>query len=289
MSQFPINTPQGLYAAVNYLASGPSGLGQNFQGYSDYNTKYLTGNFRTPFTQANTANGYIARIPCSSAVVLNGNTFQFNFASVQSTPPFSQGNPIRSENFANVTTPQVEDFWNGGWGPIGVASCSTTNVIVRTSTTYSNIANVTTGNVYYRISNTLNSTDCNARVTVQGGTDRVFISAQLSDTISYVGSGDLTYTVQVNRYVGFLNNDPTNPDYLFNFDTTLSQKVYTRTGLSGPGTLDEIETVFSTVIDQPAPNYYWYILEVEFDVTGNLQISQSALGLRSLSAQVVKQ
>ena len=60
MSQYPINTPAGLYGAINYVASGPGGLGQNFQGFSDYNTAYLTGNFRTPFTQANTANIFVA-------------------------------------------------------------------------------------------------------------------------------------------------------------------------------------------------------------------------------------
>jgi hypothetical protein len=117
----------------------------------------------------------------------------------------------------------------------------------------------------------------------------VFISAQLSDIIKYIGSGDLTYTVQVNRYVGYLNSDPTNPDYLFDFDQTVSQKIYTYTGLSGNGTLPEVETVFSTIVDDPSAGYYWYILEVEFDVTGSLQIQQAQLGLRSLSAQVVKQ
>ena len=55
MSQYPIINSGGIYDAVNYVASGPGGLGQNFQGFSDYNTAYLTGNFRTPFTQANTA------------------------------------------------------------------------------------------------------------------------------------------------------------------------------------------------------------------------------------------
>ena len=50
MAQFPINTPQGLYEAVNYLASGPQGLGQNFAGFSSFEPAYLTGNYRFPFT-----------------------------------------------------------------------------------------------------------------------------------------------------------------------------------------------------------------------------------------------
>ena len=289
MSQFPIVTPQGLYEAVNYLASGPSGLGQDFQGFSSFGNVYLTGNFRKPFTQANVAQLYVAAIACSSAVATSGNTFQFNFASPQASPPFSPGNPISSSDFANVTTPQVTDFWNGGWGPIGVVQCTTSNVTVRTNSNYSNIANVATGNVYYSSSGALNSTDCNARVIVNSGTDRVFLSAQLVDYLTYIGSGDLTYTVQLNRYSGFLNNDPVNPDYLFLFDATIAERVYQRPGLTGPGTLADIETVFNTAIDTPAPGYYWYILEVEFDVTGTLDIDTAKFGLRSLSAQVVKQ
>jgi hypothetical protein len=267
------------------LASGPSGLGQNFAGFADYNTVYLTGNYRLPFTQATTANIYVPLVACANAVAINGNTFQFNFAHTQSTAPFALGSPITSQDFSTVD----DDFWNGAWGPIGVISCSTSNVIVRTQGTYANVPSVTTGNVTYDSTDTRISTDCNARVTVQGGTDTVFISAQLTDTINYLGSGNLTYTVQVNRYVGFTNNDPTNPDYLFTFDATVSQKVYTYNGLSGTGSLNQIETIFNTVLDQPSPNYYWYILEVEFDVTDSLQISQSELGLRSLTAQVMKQ
>jgi hypothetical protein len=284
MAQYPVNTPQGLYAAVNYLASGPSGLGQNFQGFSDYTTVYQTGNYRLPFTQANTANIFVANVTCANAVAINGNTFQFNFAHTQANPPFALGSPITSIGFSNVD----DDFWNGSWGPIGVVSCSTSNVIVRTSQTYANVPSVTTGNVQYDSTGTLLSTDCNARVTVEGGTDTVFISAQLTDTINYIGSGNLTYTVDVNRYVGFTNNDPTNPDYLFTFDATVSQKIYNYSNLTGPGTLNQVETIFNTVLDQPSPNYYWYILEVEFDVDSNLQIQQSELGLRSLTAQVMK-
>jgi len=284
MSHYPINTQQGLYQAVNYLASGPSGLGQNFEGYSDYNTKYLTGNYRLPFTQSNVAKVYVANIACSSAVQLDDYTFQYNFTTVQSTPPFAQGEPIIGYNFAN-------DYYNGQWSPIGVANCTTSYVVVKGQSAAPGTGNTTTGNIGYTITNSglVSSTDCNARVTVQGGTDRVFISAQLTDTLSYVGSGNLTYTVQVNRYIGTLNNDPKNPDYLFNFDATISQKVYNFNSLTGPGTLPEVETIFNTVIDTPAPNYYWYILEVEFESTGNLNVSQAALGLRSLSVQVVKQ
>lgn len=282
MSQFPINTKQGVYEAINYLASGPSGLGQDFAGFSSYQPAYLTGNFRLPFSQSTPAKLYVAPISCSTAEQIDPNTFKYTFSSAQATPPFQQGQPIIGDGWSN-------DFFNGSWAPIGVADCTTTYVIVRTSNSYTGITTDTGGTVYFSVTGKLESTDCNARVVVNSGTDRVFISAQLVDTISYSGSGDLTYRVQVNRYIGFLNNDPTNPDYLFNLDATVAERTYSRPGLSGTGTLTEIETVFSTVIDTPAPGYYWYILEVEFDTTDTLEITQAEFGLRSLSSQVVKQ
>ena len=362
MSQYPVNTPQGLYDAVNYLASGPSGLGQDFNGYTAYLPGYLTGNFRTPYsyitvqktgsgvnaqasiqvlpdtqglqvgqlvtgpsigTAANllsfssdtvlipttyTANLsvvntadfsgdtitfspahipqlYVAPIACSSAQQLTDTTFQYNFATPQASPPFIPGNNISGSDFAN-------DFYNGGVGAIGLIECTTTYCIFRTGSSYPGIGNDTTGNVYLTNTNTgsSKSSDCNSKVNTVNPTDRVFLSAQLTNAIGYVGSGDLTYTVYMNRYVGFLaQNDPGNPIYRFSFDGTVSQKVYTRNGLTGPGTLDEIETIFSTLVDNPAPGYYWYILETQYDATGNLQVQQATLGVRSISTQTVKQ
>ena len=95
----------------------------------------------------------------------------------------------------------------------------------------------------------------------------------------------------MNRYVGFLDkSDPGNPIYRFNLEGTVSQKVYQRSGLTGTGTLDEIETIFSTLVDNPAPGYYWYILEVGYaSANGTVEVTQSTLGVRSISTQVVKQ
>ena len=48
MAQYPVEDTAGLFEAVNYLLSGPSGLGQNFQGFSSYQPAYVTGTFRQP-------------------------------------------------------------------------------------------------------------------------------------------------------------------------------------------------------------------------------------------------
>ena len=54
MAKFPVelDDDEGQADAINYLLSGPSGLGQNFAGFSEngVNWYWLTGNYRPPFT-----------------------------------------------------------------------------------------------------------------------------------------------------------------------------------------------------------------------------------------------
>ena len=258
MAQYPIDKDDSVNIAdaVNAMLSGPSGLGQNFAGFSAYTPAYLTGNYRVPFTQPTLANLYVAPISLSTSEMLDGRTWKFTFATPQSTIPFSLGSPITVNGVTN-------SYYNGQYSPIGVVDCTTTYVICRTNQTYAIVGPSSGGSVEFTAMNFLNSTDANGRVTVTGGTDRVFVSAQLDQLVSYTtaGSDNLTVSVQVNRYIGFLNQDPTNPDYLFQYDQTVSQKDYTFVGLTGSGTLPLIETVFATIVDRPKPAYYWYIVE----------------------------
>lgn len=286
-SKYPVDIGdnEGIVDAVNYLLSGPSGLGQNFAGFSSYQPAYLTGNYRIPFAQPTLANLYVPNINLGVSEMLDGRTWKFWFAVAQAVPPFSPGNIITVEGV-------TDSFYDGSYSPIGVVECTVDYVIARTSGSY-DIVDPSSGGVVYLNTSGFMSTDCNARVTVTGGTDRVFIGGQLDNLISYIvpsGSGDLTYTVAVNRYKGEINNDPVNPDYIFNLDSTVAQKVYTYTGLTGTGDLPLVETVFATILDEPDPGYYWYILEVEFVSPDNLAtITANEFGLRGLSAQVVKQ
>ena len=287
MAQYPIDKDDSINIAdaVNTLLSGPSGLGQNFSGFSAYTPAYLTGNYRVPFTQPDLANLYVPPINLSSSEMLDGRTWKFTFSSPQTSPPFALGTPININGVVN-------SYYDGGYGPIGVVECTTNYVICRTNSTYPVVAPSANGTAEYSVLDQFNSTDANARCTVTGGTDRVFIGAQLDQIITYdsLGLDDLTVTVAINRYSGFLNQDPTNPDYLFNFDKTISQKQYTYTNLNSTGELPIIETVFATIIDTPGPGFYWYILEVEFtNVNGLLHVTQDELRLRDLSVQVVKQ
>lgn len=288
---------EGTIDAINYLLSGPAGLGQNFAGFSTFIDGYLTGNFRPPFTYPTEAFIYVAPISLGTSEMLDERTWKFSFASAQPSPPFTNGMPI---TVSGVT----DSYYDGDYSPIGVIECTTTYVIVRTQTAYAVVAPSSGGDVYYY--NTLKadsestmSTDANAKSTITGGTDRVFLSAQLNNIISYVGasSSNLEYTVQISRLKGFINNDPVNPEYRFIPDGIVAKRVYNYTGLSGSGTLDDVETIFTAIIDQPAPAYYWYILEIQFrnpdwDGTGSLpsfQVSECKFTQRGLSAQVVKQ
>jgi hypothetical protein len=59
----------------------------------------------------------------------------------------------------------------------------------------------------------------------------------------------------------------------------------------GTATLPVEETVFSNVIDNPGSAYYLYRVDLLFRVindTGACEVSQSKLGNRNISVQVVK-
>jgi len=303
MSKFPveIQDSEGQVDAINYLLSGPSGLGQNFAGYSSYAQEWLTGNYRTPFNWPTIRNLYVSPINLSTSEFIDDRTLKFTFAAPAGSPPFEQGNQV---TIAGVTIPSGVYDYNGSYRNIGVVECTTTYCTVRLSASETPTASASGGTIGLNLNNRENSTDCNARVTVTGATDRVFISGQLDQAITYnvpSGTGELTIYVRVNRYRGFINEDPVNPDYLFEPDGTVAEKVYVRPGLTGSGTLDSIETVFSTLIDQPTAYnqnpltpwtaYYWYILEVTWSTTGTdpAYVTSDKFGLRSLSTQVVKQ
>lgn len=289
MAKFPveINDQEGIIEAINNLLAGPSGLGQNFAGFSSYTSAYLTGNFRVPYTQSTVAQLYVPKIALDKAEMLDGRTIKLTFASEQPTPPFNLGNGL------SVSDVSVE-YYNDVGSQIGVTECTTKYVIIRSVSTDPIQPIGTGGTVSYSSTDTGdNSTDCNARVTVTGGTDRVFISAQLDQLVKYTvyGNDNMSVRVRINRYSGFPNNDPVNPDFIFDEKVVITEKSYSFPGLTtGSGTLPLIETIFTTVIDEPKPGYYWYILEVAF-VTDNIlvEVNTDELKLRSLSAQVVKQ
>lgn len=302
MSQFPISSPTGLYDAVNYLASGPSSTGQilnGFNGFVDYfgnGVAYLTGNFRIPYSQSTPANLYVAPINLSNAEQLDNRTIKYTFSSAQPSPPFAVGNGMRITGI----TPSTYNSANLNIQQIGVVECTTTYFIVRsrdiletplgTYVSGGQVTNFTSANVD---DSSFYSTDCDIRINVNGSSDKVAVNGQLDQKVEYdviSGPSDFSVYVAIRRYAGTPNNDPVNPEYLFNFESYLTGKRYDYTGLTGTGTLD-ISTVFQTVLDQPGIGFYRYILEVLYEYpTGGVevQVTNVELGLRSITAQTGK-
>lgn len=291
MAKYPVESDDspGVIDALNYLLSGPAGLGQYFSGFSTYDVGYLTGNYRKPFTQTTPAELYVAPIAISTITMLDSRTFKVTFASTQASVPFSPGQGPSIYDNSN-------DFYNGSWVTIGIVNCTVDDVTIRMTDIVDPLQPDGTGGFIYLTTtgNFYNSTDCDVRVVVTGGTDRVFVSGQLDNTISYIlrttDPADMRYIIALNRYVGSLNNDPTNPEYLFTPDKTVAIREYDYYGLTTDGTLPMVDTIFSNFMDQPPPGYYRYIIDVKFrNPVGDLEITQAKFGLRTITAQVVKQ
>ena len=321
MAKYPVETKDndGVIDAVNNLLSGPSGLGQNFAGFSNpviqfrdntgqtdlpsfipVNTPaYITGNFRAPFTNSSSATKtYVAPIALAFSEYIDSRTAKLTFAETQPAPPFAVGNAIRVEG--------VNNAYNGDYTPTGVTECTTDYVIVRFNGNGFTYPAAGGGQVLYDAfrGGAFVSTDANAKVTVNSATDRVFISAQLNNTLSYTCTTDseFIYTVVITRRIAFPNDDPINPDFVFGEAYNAVVKNYSCKVAAGSGTfptLDStadytvappLETIFTAIIDTPGLGYYWYILEIEIDITkGDVVFTQSKLGNRSMSVQVVKQ
>ena len=268
-AKFPVevNDNEGIVDAINYLMSGPSGLGQNFDGFSDYNSAYLTGTFRAPFTVPITTTPAptlsVAPIAIGNITVPNnpGNIIDVFYAAPQVPTPFAQGDSV---TISGVTPSFYDDSYNRS-----VLEVSSTNILLQYNTTNTITwpAYVSGGTIEKNASNIDNSTDCNGRVTVYGPTDKAFISAQINLDFTYdcTVASEWDIKVKINRYVGTPTTTPGDNDYLFDLDTDplVSQQV-THYSAAASGTSGNVEYIFTTVLDQPSFGYYWYILDIEF-------------------------
>lgn len=273
VSKYPVQPgdSQGITDGVNYLLSGPAGLGQNFTGFSTYTPAYLRPTFRQPFVTPITGSpvpiyGFTA---CNNATGCDtaGNPVftltryaRYDFAVPFAVPPYQAGDTVIAQNF----TPT--DYDSGGQAL--VYACTTTYLIIQYNSEYVFNPYVSGGEVGTDRLNVPLSTDCNGRVTVNGGTDRVFVSGQLLCDIDYSCTvpSEFDVIVRINRYTGYLSAEAGSTDYVFNEPiTTVAQRLY-HYSVGAPGTITDLETVFTQFIDGPdIPfGYYWYILEWEF-------------------------
>jgi hypothetical protein len=302
MAQFPIEIGDDAATneAVNYLLSGPAGLGQNFQGFSSYVPAYIRPTVRQPFDLPITVGDPPTPQPLNPSIYLDipinnitvptnpGQQIVLTFTTAQATAPFQYGDQIDVRNV--VAAGGDPNFYNGSYKTF---SCTTTDVTLFTAGTYTWPAYTSGGSVGRNYMNYPNSTDCNARVTVAGPTDQVFVSAQLDLSYEYECFNNIDYDVivRISRGRGFPDSTPGSNDFLFADFTPISEKTFTKSVTVGTG-IQSLEAIFTTVLDGPNLDfgYYWYILEVEFvaDIT-DVTIGRATTGLRSLTAQVIKQ
>ena len=301
MSRFPVDARDldGLAAAVNYTLSGPSSLGQDYNGVSFSDAGWLTGSRQPPFTSPTAVAVNIAPIACSLGEKLSPNTFRYTFAAAQPTPPFFIGANITAAGFTPGQYNRTFDM--------GVLECTTTYVIAKIRRDLGDPGNSTVaGTVRLLLPQAstnptafppfgFNSTDCDIRdIKITGGQERAFVSAQLLNTITYEATlnSAITYTVAVNRYRARTTNQAWNLNYVYDFDKTIASRTYDLQPLvaSPSFTLSPRDTVFVNIIDNPDPGLIRYILEIQVETTaGDAVITQCELGYRSLSCQVIKQ
>jgi hypothetical protein len=229
MAKYPVESGDndGIQDAINYALSGPQSQGPLFAGFQDSYNSFLTGNRRLPFSNSNYARLYVAPITLSTSEWLDDYTWKFTFATPEAQPPFAVGN---NPDVYGVTPGDYNGFYSGA----GVVECSTTYVIVRTRNPYPRPAtNGTGGSIVYNAADPnyggLNmSTDANAKVVVNYDSSQVLLNAQLNNKITYQteGTAGLEYRVSIARYRAFRNNDPTNPDFFFEYDKEVAFETY---------------------------------------------------------------
>ena len=268
-AKYPVENSdeEGIVDAVNYLLSGPAGLGQNFDGFSDYNPAYLAGTFRAPFTVPITTNPppslTVAPVAIGNITVPAnpGAIIDVTYAAPQSPVPFGAGDTVR---ISGATPSFYDDRYNRG-----VLAVSSTGIIVQYDSELTWPPYVSGGTIEKNNTNNDVSTDCNGRVTVFGPTDEVFLSAQLNLDFTYdcTTASEWDIKVKIDRYAGFPTVTPGDNDFLFDLDTNgnpvVSQQV-THYSESTSGSSGNVEYIFTTVLDRPSFGYYWYILDIEF-------------------------
>lgn len=82
-------------------------------------------------------------------------------------------------------------------------------------------------------------------------------------------------TVSINRYRGEPNTEPGSTDYSFTFDGVAAERTWTLTTVATDtnGVIQDLETIFTSVIEQNLPfGYYWYLLDVNFQPNGQTQL-----------------
>jgi hypothetical protein len=284
MAQYPIQSKDanGIIDALNYVLSGPAGLGQNYNGVSSSDPVYIRGAFRAPFTipLSTTLNPILYLDWAITNITLVGSNptdqIQVTFTPgvPQPNPPFQFGDTL---TISGVTPTN----YNGGW--IVFSSTTTTvNLYRANKATYP--AYVSGGNLIRDWSNTPLGTDCLATATVSGATDQPFVSAQLALSWNYTqlgGASDSWYdiVVAITRSRGTSSNAPGNINgFVYQFQDIISRQTdqLTAAGATVQNPVTQRNNfIFSNIFDGPnlPPGIYLYALQIGFITKPTLLIS----------------
>jgi hypothetical protein len=246
MAQYPVigPDPQNIIEVLNYVASGPSGLGQQLAGFNNYASTNLNGNTVLPYVDA-AAVMYVARIDLGDSAWIDDYTRQYTFSSVQPAAPFALGNAIIVDNVTPIEFNTPYDVPTGEYiNTAIVVECTDSYVIVRDTKPLANPGVTGTGGyIYYFVTSrggaTIN-TDANADVIVDASNSLVSITAQLAIAASSyavqiinvdsIYPHVLTYAIELNRYRAVNVGTVARPILAYAFDTTISQEpVYSQT------------------------------------------------------------
>lgn len=261
---------------VEYLMSGPAGLGQNFSGASAYTPAYLTGTIRAPFTVPITTNPppqlTIDPIAITNITVLDINVdgesrnIQIDFTP-QANPPFKQGQSC-------LISGVDPDFYDGFYGR-SIVSCTTSSLVLQSRIFYTWPPYISGGDISLSSVSYIDgdgdpddtpiSSDTFGTVTVTGPTDIVFVAAQLALDFTYTctTASEWDITVKINRYFGVSPDDPLDPQIVFAEPVTISEQT-THYSESTSGTASAGQNIFTTVLDSPSFGLYRYFAEVYF-------------------------
>jgi len=303
VAKYPVepSDQEGIVDAVNYLLSGPAGLGQNFDGFSSFQPTYVRPSNRQPWSLPITTGlnpSIFLEIPINDIQPVGSNPSQFltvTFTTPQTTPPFQFGDRVDIQNVVETGSDTDLNQFNDV-----VFSCTTTEVVVgyngdfdeQTWNTY--VSGGTIGRDYMNVEL---ETDCNAQVSVQGPTDRVFINGQITidyGQYAYPGppypqfgdAGNLYFRIY--RYRGFPSETPGSSEYLFADEVLIaeySEPIYSL-DVFNPVTTLGLPAYFISVLDGPNLEfgYYQYILQVYFNVEGSLFVDTETFTLSGTKA-----
>ena len=281
IAKYPVdeNDSEGIQDAINYLLSGPAGLGQNFAGFSTYETGYLRPDTREPFvvpedytpTQKIYQFYYITNAEgCDEtgtpAPGVATNFVLITFSGVFTDPPYAPGDLVELQNVIDdfPTPPSTTSFD----GTYRCWSCTTTNMVLYYRFQQLIWPTYISGGIFgadwrnFRL-----TTDCAARVTVNGAGDRVFINAQLEYSLPYLLNSvpsEFDIVIEIVRYRAVDDTSPGAIDFVFTDPQLVSRKIF-HYDVSTDG-VAEGEAVFTSIIDGPdLPfDYYRYFLEFSF-------------------------